>query len=187
MAVEQARSASVKSLNQKIESVVADMETWAGIISERNDIDKYLEATRRQQIKSKFLPSGLLLVCSDEFPVDGDPKPHDYSHLFKGIPEEDDALITHALHHVNGFNYDGNKIWLGELDLFTSKHVHEDIELQRILYGKVKVNGKTINVGETNIVIPNTFHRAEAIDGPAVMLCTLMNAAEQDDEEIHKF
>ncbi len=170
----------------QLDSLIAEMADWAKVITDSGRLEKYLEQTKNQKVNSTVLPSGLALICLSEFSVLKKPIKHDYSHLFTGDTEADERITSHALHHIDGFAYKGHRIWLHDLDKHTSEHAHNKFEIERVLHGKIKTDGVIIQTGETHIVPPNTLHPVQVYDGPAIMLCTLMNGAQEDFDEIHK-
>lgn len=124
---------------------------------------------------------------SRDFVVLPSPRRHDYSDLFNGS-DTDDEKISQALHHVDENESYGHKVWLYDLQNgeSTSSHTHEKPELERVLYGKVVVNGEVLFAGQGKIVYPGGEHRGQAIGG-AIVLCALMEASGQNKADVHKF
>lgn len=173
---------------QKLNALIMDMESWAGVIPVFGNLKNQLDHINMQVVKSKVLPPGLTLLCSRDFLVLPEPKQHNYSHFIESS-DEDESGVSHALHHVDEFEYLGHKVWLHDLAAgkHTSKHTHGKVEIQRVLYGKIIVNDQIIYAGQTHVVQPGSFHSAKTIDQPAIMLCTLMDGAGEKKDDVHKF
>ncbi len=188
------RSASNEALaatieyRRRIDSLVQEMAGWASVIPVFGRLDEYLEGINMQEVKSTVLPAGLVLLCLRDLSVLPQPKQHDYSYLFKNNPE-DESKISHALHHVDEHEYNGHKVWVYDLasNSHTSEHTHDRIELERVLYGKVKVNNQIVHAGQTHIVHPGTYHPTETKGEPAIVLCALMDGAGESKNDVHKF
>lgn len=174
-------------LRTPAETLLEEMKGWAMVMPVLGNIELQGRHVGMQAIRSRILPNGLALFCSNTFNVLPRPRRHDYSGLFDGT-ETDSDKISHAWHHVDEDDVRGHKVWLYDLhgDEITSKHTHERSEVQRILYGRVELNGRIINAGQGLIIKPGDYHRTTAIGG-AIVLCALMGAAGEESEQIHKF
>lgn len=171
----------------RTESLLEEMKRWAAVSSVSENLEAHLEETGMQIIRSTILPSGLTLVCLRDFEVLPNPEIHDYSDLFNGT-NTDEGKISHARHHVDENEAFGHIVWLFELSdrESTSDHTHEQTEVERVLYGKLAVNGKLLSAGQGEIVYPGIRHRGQAIGG-TIVLCALIDAAGVNRAEVHKF
>ncbi len=191
------RQATIQQEFLHLEPLIEEMRTWAEVREDSWQLKTSLEESARQRLNLKFLPSGLTIVCLNEFPVDPDPKPHDYSDQLTGDAEHDRKLVSHAINHIDGHDYKGHKLWANELPfksaeleeepISTSTHTHNDPEIALVLFGQILVNGRIIRAGDFHIVQPFTEHPAQPIDGPAAMLCVLVNGANKDNIGVHEF
>ena len=170
------------------EGILDQMSKWASVIPASFAVEEYLEKENMQIVTNSGLPDDLVLACSRDFPIEPDPKPHDYSASFPN-GKVDERAITHAINYVDAFNYKGHKLWLQVLppNLFTSDHTHKKHEARRVLFGQVAEGNKIIRAGQGRIVPPDTYHRSTTFTQPAIMLCALVYGAEALTPKIHNF
>ncbi len=183
-----APQASGLEFQRQIESLAQEMAGWATVLPASSNLREYLGRSQMQAVNSTVLPPWLTLVCNGDFPVLAEPRQHDYSHLFEGTAE-DELKISHALHHVDEFSYQGHKVWLYDFPQggHTSSHTHDKFEITGVVFGKIKVDGRIYRAGQTHIAPPGTYHMGATEDQPAIIVCTLMNGAQETKNGVHKF